>query len=94
MDNEGYPEDAVIKAITEYVPDDRTGWTDLVNLIKAAWNEPMGSLRQEGSRLILVTGGWSGNEEVIGALQSNRLFWACCWDLSKRGGYFEFDLGR
>ena len=39
-----------------------------------------------------ATGGWSGAEDVIYALKSNTLFWTQCWELSKRGGYFEFKV--
>lgn len=42
--------------------------------------------------LTLVTGGWSGCEEMIGALQKNKNhWWMAHWKLSQRGGLFEFD---
>lgn len=40
----------------------------------------------------IATGGWSGCEDIIGALKSNVMFWIMCWKLSKRGGYFEFEV--
>lgn len=39
----------------------------------------------------VATGGWSGCEDAIAALKANWMFWACCWILSKRGGYYEFE---
>lgn len=42
----------------------------------------------------IATGGWSGCEDVIGALKQNHLFWAVCWRLSKRGGYYELSTAR
>ena len=42
----------------------------------------------EGKRtkkLILVTGGWSGNEEIQSALNQNFMF-NRYWEMSKRGG--------
>ena len=40
----------------------------------------------------LRTGGWSGNEAIIQAMQENRIFWAMCWQESRRGGHYKFDL--
>lgn len=43
-------------------------------------------------RLYLSTGGWSGNESIIGALQDNFLFWSMCWEKSIRGGHYWFKI--
>ncbi len=40
----------------------------------------------------IATGGWSGCEELIDALMSNMMIRACAWQLSKRGGYYEFKV--
>jgi len=37
------------------------------------------------------SGGWSGCEDVIGALGENTVFWLMCWRSSRRGGHFEFE---
>ena len=37
------------------------------------------------------TGGWSGNESVIGAMQKNRFGWLVTWVESRRGGHYIFD---
>ena len=39
-----------------------------------------------------ITGGWSGNESIIGALNDNRLWWGRCWVSSRRGGCHEFEI--
>jgi len=38
----------------------------------------------------LHTGGWSGNEEIIRAMQDNRVWWGMFWESSRRGGHYEF----
>lgn len=48
---------------------------------------------EEGKKQIhvyIATGGWSGNEEIIGALQSNFLWWSMNWQSSMRGGAYTF----
>lgn len=52
------------------------------------------SLGRPIKKLYLSTGGWSGNEELIGALRENRCFWMLCWEQSKRGGHYWFKLPR
>jgi hypothetical protein len=39
--------------------------------------------------LKLHTGGWSGNESIIGALRET-IFWILYWQKSERGGHYRF----
>lgn len=63
---------------------------EMISLIREAYNEDYGAIRLEGNVLRLVTGGWSGNEEVISALQDNEFFWQRYWTKTERGGAYEF----
>jgi hypothetical protein len=46
---------------------------------------------QKGERFVrFVTGGWSDNESVIGALEQNMTLQALTWCLSTRGGLHIF----
>jgi hypothetical protein len=40
------------------------------------------------------TGGWSDNEDLVGSLQDNLLFWALCWQQSRRGGHYRFHIRK
>jgi len=51
-----------------------------------------GYWRQKGRRYWISTAGWSGNEDIMGALHKNTMFWMMCWQSSKRGGHFVFEI--
>ena len=40
------------------------------------------------------TGGWSGNESLISAMQDNVIFWHLHWVQSRRGGHYVFDITK
>jgi len=40
----------------------------------------------------MSTAGWSGNEDIIGALNGNMMFWALHWQKSERGGHHTFSI--
>ena len=42
--------------------------------------------------LELHTGGWSGNEDIIEALQKHKLFWMMWWCKTERGGHYYFEI--
>lgn len=41
-------------------------------------------------RYRVSTGGWSGNEDLLGAMEANYLWWHT-WVSSRRGGHFMFE---
>ena len=43
-------------------------------------------------RVELHTWGWSGNEDIVGALSSNFIFWSLYWQKSYRGGHYYFKV--
>lgn len=42
--------------------------------------------------LELHTGGWSGNEDIIYALEDNRWFYNFYWHSSRTGGHYEYRI--
>lgn len=89
LDDNGYPEQELIDRIERWsVADDIF---TLMNFVQPLFEE-YGRCEYDSNRRVwvVVTGGWSGCEDVIMSLQKNHLFWSLCWMLSKRGGYYEF----
>jgi len=84
-----YPSEDVLQIIREWPPE-RFG--ELMALVESAWSE-YGRFERDGRKYTLITGGWSGNEDLIWALQKNlSLFWTLCWQESKRGGHHVFEI--
>jgi len=43
-------------------------------------------------KLQISTGGWSGNEDLISALQRNFVAWNLSWMSTRRGGHYVFEV--
>lgn len=90
MDEDGYPDDDELARIANWP---RSDLARMVEFAKGLWRYP-NFWTQTGDRLCISTGGWSGNESLVAAMQRNRIFWIICWHQSTRGGHYEFDLSR
>lgn len=86
-DDHAYPTDESLAAIRAWPVE---GWRALLEQLRPGW-EHYGSWRRRGPILRLATGGWSGNEEIIGELRGTWLWWLA-WRSSHRGGLHVFDL--
>jgi hypothetical protein len=62
----------------------------LLEFVRNIWSD-YGRIWREGSNIHLATGGWSGNEMIVGALKRT-VFWSMCWERSERGGKHVFCL--
>lgn len=58
----------------------------LIELLQEIWYYE-DHIVKKGRCLELHTGGWSGNEEIVGILQDSMY-----WRKSERGGHYCFDL--
>ena len=93
FDRNGYPTRHAIGRIRRWSYEDFDGLIDFVHDVWWPQGDPYG-WKQKGRTLWFSTGGWSGNEEVVGALRANLMFWTMCWDASWRGGHFRFKLPK
>ena len=94
-----YPTDDELSLISNWTVKDITGWFEFVQSLWALtdWkiedavdditNRPV-------TRYTMSTGGWSGNEDLIGAMQRNWLLWNVTWVQSRRGGHYIFEDPR
>ena len=82
FDADGYPTDETLNAIEEWPYTDFDG---LLEYVREAWSD-IGRIWEADGDIKLATGGWSGNESIIGAMQQNHVFWAMAWYSSTRGG--------
>lgn len=83
-----YPSDIELKTIAKW---DSLDFKGLFKFVQSIWAE-YGFIKIWGKKVTMVTGGWSGNESIIGAMQDNTVFWMTCWQSSKRGGQYIFQF--
>ena len=103
IDSDGYSTDEALDIIREWTfqMSDRA----LFEFIKSIWWMPdwgwkeceaIDELTGEKSYCYYIsTGGWSGNESIIQAMQENKwMFWHMHWVQSRRGGHYIFELRK
>jgi hypothetical protein len=88
FDKDGYPTEDTLQRIATWP------WTDFEALLEYVTDSVDGYGRawKENDEFRLVTGGWSGNESIVDALQKNTVFWAIYWYSSQRGGLYTFKI--
>ena len=83
-----YPTEDELKKITEWPYPNFEG---LMNFIESIWEyADCGYWKQTKKKYYISTAGWSGNEEIIGAMKANFIFWGIYWHSSQRGGHYIF----
>lgn len=89
LDANGYPTDEAIQQIENWAASDPAG---LIEFVREIWWMPDWGFELKGKRVLrleLHTGGWSGNESIINALNKT-IFWMMCWEKTIRGGHYYF----
>lgn len=94
-DEHGYPDDEELEMIKNWNIKEVSQRKELMDFVKGLWkNADIGYWEDDGNFYKISTTGWSGNEDLIGAMMDNRMFWLICWVSSRRGGHYEFELTR
>lgn len=66
---------------------------DWLAFAREIWNCHYGKVTKMGRRWTFITGGWSGNEDIIRSMQNNQSgLWLICWYSSNRGGKHVFKV--
>ena len=90
MDIDGYPDEEELKKIETWDWHDPSG---LLEFVHDRWKyADRGYWSQDGNLYSISTAGWSGNEDLLAALERNTFFWMFNWMSSRRGGHYEFEV--
>jgi hypothetical protein len=108
-DRDNYPTDDELVQVYSWNKFDRAGLLEFFELLRSCWNYatdnegnqwffrgPMPERDGEGgyTAFYISTGGWSGNESLIQAMQENFILWSLTWYSHRKGGHYEFRLSR
>ena len=93
IQNNKYPREEELITIKEWDLLEKS-IIDLLDYVRELWkyDDRFVLTGKRVLRLYLSTGGWSGNESIIGALEQNLFFWSLCWVKHIRGGHFWFEI--
>lgn len=81
LDEDGYPTQETLDKISSWKVSEFTSW---IEFVKSLWHPLYGCVEMEKGTVRLSTGGWSGNEDIIKAMQLN-FMWDFSWLSSYRG---------
>lgn len=81
-----YPTEAALERIEHWDGDLR----ELMIFCASIWWAEGWGWHQEGEDYYVSTGGWSGNESIISALQKNFTFWMLHHRSTRLGGHYMF----
>ncbi len=94
-DADGYPTEKELKKVRNWPVKEISDCVEYLEYIRTLWwqDEWGFSIGEKvKGRYYLSTGGWSGNEEILNAMKSCVMFWMLCWQSSRRGGHYIFDV--
>ena len=100
VDDDGYPTYDALEIIKLWHWDDARGWFKFIESLWAyhdwGWKEKDEPHEFDNDKMVhryyISTGGWSGNESIIDAMQQADFMWSLNWVQSRRGGHYIFEL--
>lgn len=87
LDSDGYPTEYALEKLRTWSPTDPRGWLEFARSLW--WMRDWGWPALEGE---VSTGGWSGNESIIRAMQEACLLWHQVWWQTRRGGHYLLSM--
>lgn len=90
-----YPSDEDLETIEKWPLNGYADYVALAEYVVRLWHygEPWAKLTgKKVKTLKLSTGGWSGNESILTALEKNFMFGMLCWQKSERGGHHIYKI--
>jgi hypothetical protein len=91
LGEDGYPHESELRRIREWPWEG--GFRSLMEYVRRRWAyADAGYWEQQGDRFSISTAGWSGNEDIIGALEQNQMFHVLCPVAWRRGGHYVYDV--
>ena len=105
LDNDDiYPTEEFLDYLSRWWPSDSYGYDKFFKQLEDVWwhgeslissDEVLDEIFEEPNTAYYIsTGGWSGNESIIGAMGQNWFLWSQVWYSSKRGGHYEFRIKK
>lgn len=102
LDQDGYPTEGALNIIRTWNVVENQPFSELMDFIKSIWWQPDYGWYEKKEphelwpekimkRWYISTGGWSGNEDIVRAMQENDLLWTLNWVQSRRGGHYIFE---
>jgi hypothetical protein len=91
---EEYPSEETLTRIHDWTPEK---WTKeefhkFMAFVHDNWKYANdGYWEQDHNHYAIHTAGWSGNEDIVLAMQGNYIFWSLFWQSHTRGGHFTFE---
>jgi len=98
LDHEGYPTEELLEFISKYEPSDDFPLIKFIEVLESAWWMPDWGFKlhkkyKGKTKLELHTGGWSGNEEIMSAIESNLILGLYLrHTMWKRGGHYYYEF--